>query len=306
MCDQDADKASDSTSGLYLGESDFNNTVVHNSVVHNTVAHFGGPGHSLPSEHAGSGANRAAKKTSHPNPTRHKGKVAPEKVLQAFNTWAFKREQPDNPPLMLQTISRSIAQGEPIPFVLYWGKGPRSAIDAPDVECLEYIASLTRRIGDIYPRGAAVELIFTDTHAELNGHSQPSVRAYFAEIEACARKFGFAHCWMSHLTQAAGPAATDTLDDPSPDDDTLERLATSAAKWYHGHESPERAALIYYKLNMVEKRAVEIAFPHAIFITFNGRHLRCLFPKRLPIFYMYSLRRGVSVKPWFFNAGSSH
>jgi hypothetical protein len=301
MCDQDADKASDSTSGLYLGESDFNNTIVHN-----TVVHFGAPGHSLPPAPAGSGAERAAKKTSHPNPTRHKGKVAAEKVLQAFNTWAFKREQPDNPLLMLQTISRSIALGEPIPFVLYWGKGPRSAIDAPEIECLEYIASLTRRVGEIYPQGTAVELIFTDTHAELNGHSPPSTRAYFAEIEACARKFGFAHCWMSHLTKAAGLAATDTLDDPSPDDGTLERLATSAAKWYRGHESPERAALIYYKLNMVEKRAVEIAFPHSIFITFNGRQLRCLFPKRLPIFYMYSLRRGVSIKPWFFSAGSSH
>jgi L-tyrosine isonitrile synthase len=296
VCDQEADKASDSTSGLYLGESDFNNTVVH----------CGAPGHSLPPEHAGSGANRAAKKASHPNPTRHKGKVAAEKVLQTFNTWAFKREQPDNPLLMLQTISRSIAVGEPIPFVLYWGKGPRSAIDAPDIECLEYIASLTRRVGEIYPQGAAVELIFTDTHAELNGHSQPSIRAYFAEIEACARKFGFAHCWMSHLTQAAAPAAMDLLDDPSPDDGILERLATSAAKWYHGNESPERAALIYYKLNMVEKRAVEVAFPHSIFITFNGRQLRCLFPKRLPIFYMYSLRRGVSIKPWFFSAGSSH
>jgi hypothetical protein len=52
----------------------------------------------------------------------------------------------------------------------------------------------------------------------------------------------------------------------------------------------------------VEKRAVEIAFPHSIFITFNGSRLRALFPKHLPIFYMYSLRRGVSVKPWFLPA----
>jgi L-tyrosine isonitrile synthase len=56
---------------------------------------------------------------------------------------------------------------------------------------------------------------------------------------------------------------------------------------------------MYYQINMVEKRAVEMAFPHSIFITFNGSRLRVLFPKRLPIFYMYSLRRGFSVKPWF-------
>jgi hypothetical protein len=296
MSDQEADKASDPISGLILEGADFNNSVVH----------CGAPGHSQPLGHARSAANRSAKKTSHPNPPRHKGKVAAEKVLQTFNTWAFKREQPDNPLLMLQLIAHSIAAGEPIPFVLYWGKGPRSAIDAPDVECLEYIASLAHRVGQTYPPGAAVKLIFTDTHAELNGHSRPSIRAYFAEIEARARELGFAHCWMSDLTRAAGSAGIDLLDDSSPEGGILERLATSAAKWYHGHESPERAALIYYKLNMMEKRAVEIAFPHSIFITFNGGKLRCLFPTRLPIFYMYSLRRGVSIKPWFFNAGSSH
>ena len=50
---------------------------------------------------------------------------------------------------------------------------------------------------------------------------------------------------------------------------------------------------------LVQKRAVELAFPHAIFITFNGSEFRCLFPDRMPIFYMYSLKRGVSAKPWF-------
>jgi hypothetical protein len=58
-------------------------------------------------------------------------------------------------------------------------------------------------------------------------------------------------------------------------------------------------------MNMIEKRAVELAFPRAIFITFSGSHLRCLFPARLPIFYMYSMRRGTSVKPWFLAAESA-
>jgi hypothetical protein len=52
-------------------------------------------------------------------------------------------------------------------------------------------------------------------------------------------------------------------------------------------------------MNMTEKRAVEHAFPRSIFVTFNGSEFRRLFPERLPIFYMYSLRRGISVKPWF-------
>src|SRR5712691_11458530 len=101
MRDQEADKASDSISGLILEGADFNNTVVHCDT----------PGHSPPLGHAGSAADRAAKKISHPNPPRHKAKAGAEKVLQAFNTWAFKREQPDNPLLMVQIIAHSIAVG---------------------------------------------------------------------------------------------------------------------------------------------------------------------------------------------------
>lgn len=52
----------------------------------------------------------------------------------------------------------------------------------------------------------------------------------------------------------------------------------------------------------IEKQAVETAFPDAIFVTFNGSELRPLFPDRMPIFYMYSVRRGVAVKPWFMPA----
>jgi hypothetical protein len=262
-------------------------------------------GASHPAESDGLTVRRPVTKPSHP--TRPKGKVTPEKVLHAFNTWAFKREQPDDALIMLQVISRSMALGEPIPFVLYWGKGPRASMGAPEKECLKYIASLAGRVYDAYSPGATVKLIFTDTHAELNGHSQSSIWAYFAEIEACARSLGFGHCWMSHLTPAAKALdAKDPHDDPIPDDAILAQLVTSAAKWYHGAETPQRAALAYYRLNMVEKRAVEIAFPHSIFITFNGGRLRSLFPKRMPIFYMYSLRRGVSIKPWFFTTEPSH
>jgi L-tyrosine isonitrile synthase len=79
----------------------------------------------------------------------------------------------------------------------------------------------------------------------------------------------------------------------------LQNLLASASKWYRGGGSREQGAADYYRMNMVEKHAVEIAHPHSIFITFSGSKLRSLFPPHLPIFYMYSLRRGASTKPWF-------
>lgn len=242
-------------------------------------------------------SGRAVKSGRHSNQT--KATVSAETVLRSFNTWAFKREQPADPQLMLRMISELIALEEPISFVLYWGKGPRGRLGEPDIECLEYLGALARRVHEAYKPGALFKLIFTDTHAELNGHAPHSVREYFAEVAAHARGRGFEACFLSELTRSAEAVANFAPDHETVPEETLQRLSTCARKWYRGDGTAGQGALKYYQMNMIEKRAVELAFPRSIFVTFNGSDLRSLFPERLPIFYMYSLRRGFSVKPWF-------
>jgi hypothetical protein len=82
----------------------------------------------------------------------------------------------------------------------------------------------------------------------------------------------------------------------------MHALSASATKWFKGRGTAKEGALRYYQMNMIERRVLEEAFPHSIFITFNGSKLRKLFPSRLPIFYMFSVRHGVSDKPWFLPA----
>lgn len=224
-----------------------------------------------------------------------------EAVLRSFNTWAFKREQPSDPQLMLRFIVDAVALREPVSFVLYWGKGPRSRVAAPELDCLDYLTSLARRVRAVYEFGAVVKLIFTDTHATLNGHSPASMDEYFADVETNARPRGFATCRLSDLTRAAADA-TGSVDAVTVPEEMLRRLCTSATKWYRGVGSIEDGAQRYYQMNMIERRAIELAFPHSIFVTFSGSELRDLFPQQLPIFFMYSVRRGISTKPWFLPA----
>jgi hypothetical protein len=226
--------------------------------------------------------------------------ISPESVLKTFNTRAFKREQPDNPDLMLQIVARSIARNEPVPFVLYWGKGPRAQIAKPEIKCLDYLASLDARIRQRHAPGAAITLIFTDTHAELNGHSAEAIATYFNDLTASARQRGFATALLSELL-----ADADLTIEPHPQtvpQELMPTLRESASKWFRGSGTIEEGAIRYYQLNMVEKQVVERAFSHAIFVTFNGSEMRSLFPAQLPIFYMYSVRHGVSDKPWFLPA----
>jgi L-tyrosine isonitrile synthase len=236
-----------------------------------------------------------------PTSRRHSA-PSPDSVLRAFNTWAFKREQPSDPQLMRQVVSESIAAEAPLPFVLYWGKGPRSRLDEPDVKCLDHLTALCMRVRTVYTSGAAITLIFTDTHAELNGHSLQSTAEYFGAIDLAARERGFVSCRLSELLRNAQSAGALGPPDEPMSDELHRRLCICAAKWFHGEGTPEQGAEKYYQLNMMEKRAVGLAFPRSIFITFNGSEFRNIFPAQLPIFYMYSIRRGISVKPWFLPA----
>lgn len=221
--------------------------------------------------------------------------VTADRVLQAFNTWAFKRRQPTEPELLLETIAAAIGRSAPLPFVLYWGKGPRAHVAAPDLECLDFLRKMTSRIEAIYTPGAAVTLIFTDTHASHNGHEAEAIARYYAEVAAAAKERGFDGEYLTRLVApVAGRVAI-----AQPGGDILDKLKGCAAKWYRGGGSIEAGAAEYFRMNMAERQAIANAYPNAIFITFNGAEYRELFPPTLPVFYMYSLRKGIAVKPWF-------
>jgi hypothetical protein len=230
-----------------------------------------------------------------------------ESLVQSFNSWAFKREQPDDLERLRRVAQAAIERVSPLVFVLYWGRGPRTHVAAPERQCLDFLASLTRRVRHLHGPGADVAIICTDTHAELNGHAALLTRSYFAEVEREAAERGFRTCFLSDLVAWAKDRIDEgrALERPSPD--ILRDLTASAAKWYAGARSVEDGARLYYRANMIEKQAVEAAFPNAIFVTFNGSDFRPLFPDNMPIFYMYSLRRGVAIKPWFMTAeGEEH
>lgn len=247
------------------------------------------------------------RKTIDALPVAARGMQAPpalplaEAILKSFNTWAYKREQPSDLDAMLAVIEARAAADRPISFVLYWGKGPRDTLAAPDRQCLDHLAAMARRIEVVYSAGAHFTLLATDTHARLNGHAECAIDSYFDAVARAAGEHGMALVRLGALvaalpdevsdaTAAAHDVATGAM---------LDMLGSCAAKWYRGGDDAEEGARRYLAMNLVERCAVEAHFPDSIFITFNGSAYRAMFPRRLPVFYMYSLRRGTSVKPWF-------
>jgi hypothetical protein len=262
---------------------------------HTVTANYGRPSSSKPA--SGSGEHFKGRAAAEP-----KILASAEKVLRSFNTWAFKREQPSDPQLMLRVIAEAMALQQPVQFVLYWGKGPRNETAAPELQCLDFLAALASRVKGVYAHGAAIKLILTDTHAELNGHSQQDIGKYFDQVKSAAARRGFDTCLLGQLVKAAGSLATVAPLEEFVSAEMVASLIASAEKWYRGGATPQEGALTYLRMNLIELRVVERAFPQSVFVTFNGSDLRSLFPRQLPIFYMYSLRRGMAVKPWFLPA----
>ncbi|MGD9802010.1 MAG: hypothetical protein AB7E81_21080 [Hyphomicrobiaceae bacterium] len=181
-------------------------------------------------------------------------------------------------------------------FVLYWGKGPRSQACAPEANCLIYLSRMADKVRASSGVQPLFTLCLTDTHARLNGHDETSIKNYFDSVRAMADQHGFATTFLSYLVETAKNTA---IDEKSIPEDVIGKLVACAKRWYRGEGDAEVGALTYLKMNLVERRAIEHHFPDTIFVTFNGSEYQAIFPSELPIFYMYSLRRGHSPKPWF-------
>lgn len=220
-------------------------------------------------------------------------------ILRNFNTWAFKREQPSEPEMLAATIASRVAADLPVSFVLYWGKGPRAQIAAPDLACLDFLNTMGSRIGQAYDNGAEFHLCLTDTHARLNGHAEAAIASYYAGIKTAAAARNMKTCHLSELVKDEAPEIACDNDRESPMLTALEQCAT---RWFRGDGKASDGARTYLAMNRVESRAVATNYPDSIFLSFNGRAFRDLFPATMPVFYMYSIRRGTAVKPWFMDA----
>jgi len=230
------------------------------------------------------------------DPPRRKINGDATEIVKSFNTWAFKREQPSSLTLLHDVVANRIGRGLPVSFVLYWGKGPRSTAGAPEADCMSYLSRMAEKVRAASGAMPLITLCLTDTHARLNGHDEASIRSYFGGVQDIATRHGFETTFLSRLVETADGISVDEQAIP---EEVMTKLVACAQRWYRGEGNAEAGALTYLKMNMVERRAIEHHFPHTIFVTFNGSEYKAIFPSQLPIFYMYSLRRGHSPKPWF-------
>ena len=135
---------------------------------------------------------------------------------------------------------------------------------------------------------------YTDTHIQLNEYDGQASKIYFDSLSEAISSHGFDIVRMSNLLPDNRP-----MESVLAKGGLLKELTKSASRRYQGEKNITDVAQAYYQQNLVEREIIQENFPDAIFLTYNGSKMNPIFPKKMPIFHMYSTKKGDSEKPWF-------
>lgn len=209
-------------------------------------------------------------------------------------------------------------------FVMLWGASDKTRSTAADKDGLLYLLHFLKRVEDIYRVKAYLTLIFTDTHAFLNGYHKENYGRYIDEIKYHIRKHGYDWVLSSDLDMLlatnlgfkdANELVEEIIRDPitrlnnlqAIPADVIEAFARYASRHcirIARHKSGlyfkdvEAAAMGYLYLAMLEKQVVTERFRDSAFITYMSREDQLVLPD-LTIVRLYSIQSGLRTRPWF-------
>lgn len=219
-------------------------------------------------------------------------------ILDSFNTWRFKREQPKTEAKLFEVILRAVRSKKPIQFVMYWGKGEREFAGEKEQSAILYLQEMAEAIREKYATGVNITFVLTDTHAELNGHTKSHIENYFDSVRKLAQEAGFKTSYLSELASFDEQRLIEKKNIVEINKELEKHLVQSSTRHCKRYDA-ETGAKLYYLQNQIEKVEIEKSFADNIFLTYNGSEFDDILPIGLPTFYMYSLEKGKSVKPWF-------
>jgi hypothetical protein len=212
-------------------------------------------------------------------------------------------------------------------FVMYWGASDKKYPDKFDFDALFHLFGFLRIIEKQYKIEVHLTIVFTDTHAMLNGYSTDNYKNYHKEIRKILNEFNYSHVLMSEVltpfakshnlkdtNELIKSVINQSINDKIPEiiinDESFEVLRKSADKHslryldksiskdlFFG--SAEQAAYAYILLNRIERQYVEKNFFQSVFLTYTSDIEKELIAPNLPTLQIYSIHKGLRCRPWF-------
>lgn len=214
-------------------------------------------------------------------------------------------------------------------FISYWGGSDKKHPDKYDFDALLNLFGFLRVIEKHYRMDAQLTLIFTDTHALLNGYKPDDYKSYFKGIRNTVNQFNYTHVLMSevlmpfaksHHLRDMNALINSIINENRKHNipeflkgrESFELLKKSANKHSHRYlnnqffgdlrfNSTAESAYAYITLNQIEKQYVEKNFFQSVFLTYTSDDEKELIAPDLPSLQIYSFSKGQRSRPWFMN-----
>ncbi len=229
------------------------------------------------------------------------GKTVDARVLEAITGHEFCRFRPRKEAEIAKIVREKVRAGEQLEFFMLWGLWKKDALDNADYEALGILGALREKVRGIYPKGARITLVLTDTHAEINLLDRTAIRrydSYAGLMQRHARSLGYEVVMLGEL--AGEMRQQDGAVREVENSGIWGGLLASAGKYYEGADKREGAEK-YVARRIAEKPLLEAHFADAVFLTYNGPRYDAIAPD-VPTLYIIPDRKRGAGKPWFSTA----
>jgi L-tyrosine isonitrile synthase len=220
-------------------------------------------------------------------------------------------------------VLRAKKEGNWINFLKYWGGSDKINMDKYDYNSILMLVGFLKTIERKYDIYTNLNIIFTDTHAYLNGYDEEKYQKYFGQVRQSLNSLNFNHTIMSEIlnpfAKSKGFSSTKSLIDnliinydlidknQFIQNDKFSNFKSSAAKYSQRTKNSnnnfsikgDETAVLYLYLNSIERQIVAEQFKNFCFITYVSEEEQKLTVPNLEVAQIYSYKRGNRGRPWF-------
>ena len=212
----------------------------------------------------------------------------------------FFRKRPQITPALLRVVSGALHSPNSALKCLYiWGVHEKPLPDSDDDATIAHLQALLERIGSLLRVNLTMQIVIADSHGQLNEARSELSDQYARAITARLKVCGWGVLRMSDLWRD-GDITLTKVDELASHLDVASdapRLLTFAKLHYHG-ASAEQGARRYLAARLLERPVLSSRFEQHILLTPVEPALDSIQPQ-LPIFHIWTRKKGCSAKPWF-------
>ncbi len=228
-------------------------------------------------------------------------------IIGRFNTQKIRRARSPDIDRIEDLVQGALLRRGAFEFAGYWGVGAREELGTADRFALERLRTIVEAVNDCagYPMGS-VRLILADLHGRSNEVKAEIIDRYLGAVGEEATRMGFETELLSSIWERYGldfDTVVGAINDPVFEErwasfPLREDFVRRAARHCDDTRRAEEVARRYHAVTHEDRQVLTRHLDGCIFFTYGEPEFRGIQPE-LPVVFWYSLKKGVSERPWF-------